>query len=282
MWTSRAALVLLTLLGLTSAAGARPLDQVTASGSLRVAVYRDFPPYSDEKAHNLRGLDVDLAAEIAKRLGVKVDYMILTAGEQVDDDLRNAVWKGHYMGGGVADLMLHVPLDPLLAQRNDNVVLFAPYFRDVVAVVTDPAQTGGDDLQAAFGEHKVGVEVQGLSDYYLTGAFSGQLRSNVVHFHTVAEAVDAMRKGEVAGVMAQLNEIEGALGKNRGRYHVQRMRTPGLRTPSWTLGMAVKDNSHDLADAIEPIVEGMVKDGSLARLFAKHGLTYNAPSQTQD
>ncbi len=279
LWVIRATVVFsLLLVDLASMADARPLAEVQASGSLRVAVYWDFPPFADGPRQNPRGLDVDLAAAIAKRLGVKVEYMVLTAGNDVNADLRNAIWRGPVVGGAVADLMLHVPVDPGLALRNDKVVIFAPYYVERIAVVTDPAQTGGDTLEDAFGNHKVGVEGDSLADSYLMRAFGG-LRDNVVHFLTVGEAIAAMQRGEVAGVMAQRSEIEGALKEHRGSYRIVHMPTPGLLISSWRPGMAVKEDARDLADAIEPIAGTMIRDGSLAALFAKYGLTYSPPHE---
>lgn len=270
----RLLVLIVALMALAGAASARPYDQVMESGNLRVAVYRDFPPFAAGPNDNLKGLDVELGAAIAKRLKVKVDYMNLTAGETVDDDLRNAVWKGHYLGGGIADLMLHVPFDRQMAIRNDNAVIFAPYYQEQVVVATDRAQTQADDLIGAFADHKVGVETASLSDFYLVGAFGGALRENVVHYTTPQEAVAAMRRGEVAGVMGTRSEIEGALGAARAAYRIGPMPSPGLTQTSWPIAMAVKVNSHDLANAIEAIVDTMGKDGTLAKLFAKHGLTY--------
>ena len=211
MWVIRAAVVFSALLLVgPSLAGARSLAAIKASGGLRVAVYRDFPPFVEGPQDDLRGLDVDLAAAIAKRLGVKVEYMVVTAGDDVDADLRNAIWRGPLVGGA-ADLMLHVPVDPRLAARNDKVVIFAPYYVERITVVIDPAQTGGNTLLDAFGGHKVAVAGDSLADLYLMGAFGGLLHDNVVHFLSVEEAVAAMQHGEVAGVMAQRSEIEGAL-----------------------------------------------------------------------
>ena len=255
-------------------AQARPYDDVIASGTLRVAVYRDFPPFASGPDNALSGIDVDLGAAIARRLGVAVSYMNLTAGETEDDDLRNAVWKGHYLGGGVADLMLHVPVDRILAERNDNVVIFAPYFEERVVVLSDPAQTSGDDLVSAFADHKVGVDLNSLADLYLGSAFGGSLRANVVHFHSVADAVAALRRVEVAGVVGTKGEIEGALHGDRGDYRLGPMPMPGLLRTSWPVGMAVKVNAHDLANAIEPIMAAMARDGSLRAIFAAHGLSY--------
>jgi ABC-type amino acid transport substrate-binding protein len=268
----------LLLVGSAPVAAARPLAAVESSGSLRVAVYQDFPPFAEGTRDDLHGLDVDLAAAVAKRLGVKVEYMVLAAGDDVDADLRNAIWRGPVVGGSVADLMLHVPVDPRLASRNDKVVIFAPYYVERVVVVTDPAQTSGNTLPDAFASHKVAVEGDSLSDLYLMGAFGGQLRDNVVHFLSVEAAVAAMQRRDVAGVMAQRSEIEGALKEHRGQYRIVEMPTPGLLVTSWRPGMAVKEDAHDLADALERITDTMIRDGSLASLFAKYGLTYTPPN----
>ncbi len=81
------------------------LDDLKAAGGLRVAVYRDFPPYSWQEAGEMRGIDADLARAIGRELGLKVTFMPLTPADDVDGDLRNAIWKGHYLGGGTAELM---------------------------------------------------------------------------------------------------------------------------------------------------------------------------------
>jgi ABC-type amino acid transport substrate-binding protein len=281
MWAIRAVAVIsaLLLVGPAWTARARPLAAVKASGSLRVAVYRDFPPFVEGPREDPRGLDVDLAADIAKRLGVKVEYMVLTAGDDVDADLRNAIWRGPVVGGGVADLMLHVPVDPKLASRNDKVLIVAPYYVERVVVVFDPTQTDGNTLLDAFGNHKIAVAGDSLPDLYLMGAFGGRLRDNVVHFLSIAEAVMAMQRGEIAGVMAQRSEIEGALKRHHGKYRIVTMPTPGLLVSSWRPGMAVAEDARDLADALELIADTMIRDGSLAALFAKYGLTYMPPHE---
>jgi ABC-type amino acid transport substrate-binding protein len=262
-----------------SPASARTLAAVKASGTLVVAVYKDFPPFVEGSSDGVHGIDVDLAAAIAARLGVKVEYLVLQSGDDVDADLRNAIWRGPLIGGKLADVMLHVPVDVKLAARNDKVLIFAPYYVERPAVVTDPAQVEGDTLLDAFSEHKVGVEGGSLADAYLIGAFAGQLRSNVVHFLSVAEAIAAMRRGEIAGVMAQRSEIEGAVKEVREKYRVREMPLPGLLNSAWRPGLAVKENARDLADALEPIIETMVRDGSLAELFGRYGLSYRPPHQ---
>ena len=51
---------------------ARPLDDIVEDGTIIIAVYRDFPPFSYHRDGLLVGTDVDLGRVIAKRLGVNV------------------------------------------------------------------------------------------------------------------------------------------------------------------------------------------------------------------
>ncbi|MBP2313284.1 substrate-binding periplasmic protein [Azospirillum soli] len=256
-------------------ASARPLDDVMADGRLRVAVYRDNPPFSYRDGGRLTGVDVDLGRVIAERLGVKVDYMELTAGETVFDDLRNAVWKGHYLGGGVADVMMHVPYEKEFGLRNPEAVLFGPYQRENFALARNPMRVT-QPLLAALPDEPVGVEVDSIPDFFLLGAFGGRLRERIVHYMTVPEAVDALVKGDVSAIVATQSQIEGALGERVKNFPVTPVSFPGMMTSSWDIGMAVKENSRDLAYAVGDVITATIEDGTLDKIFQRYGVTRNA------
>ena len=246
-------------------------------GRLRVAVYADFPPYSQRG----KGVDIAIGRELARRMGLEADIVEFPADEDMNDDLRNMVWKGHYLGTRPADVMLHVPVDPLLAERNDRVRIFAPYHLETLAVVRDPSRVGPVKGSAAsalevFTREKVGVETASLADDFLLGVLNGRLRDNVVHFTTVAQAVSALMAGEIAAVMASRAEIEGALGEG-GALEVGPVAMPELRIQGWPLGMAVKADHPDLADALSQAMVAIQRDGTLARIFREHGITHRTP-----
>ena len=88
------------------------MDAIHKRGRLKVAVYNNFPPYSDAG----KGIDVELGRALAARLGLQAEIIGFQAGEDMGDDLRNMVWKGHYLRGEPADVMLRVPVDPKFAQ----------------------------------------------------------------------------------------------------------------------------------------------------------------------
>jgi hypothetical protein len=52
---------------------------------------------------------------------------------------------------------------------------------------------------------------------------------------------------------------------------------PTLTSPGWDIGMAVKENSRTLGDAVEDIVAAMTASGELKAIFARHGVSYAPP-----
>jgi polar amino acid transport system substrate-binding protein len=261
---------------LCAVASARPLDDVVSAGALRIGVYRDNPPFSFRRDGKLVGVDVDIGRAIAERLKVDPAYMEITAGETVDDDLRNAVWKGHYLGGGVADVMLGVPYDRAFAQRNPNAAFFAPYLRQEFALARSPSAADGAGLEA-FRSEKIGVELGSLPDFFLTSTFQGALRANVVHFETVREAAKASLAGQVAGVMATRIQLEDALGERLKDFDVSAVSMQPLGRSTWQIGIAVKEDSRDLGYAAEDILAVLIADGTMAAIFRSYGLTYRPP-----
>ncbi|MDF3887143.1 transporter substrate-binding domain-containing protein [Cupriavidus basilensis] len=65
-------------------AGAEALDDVIKAGVLKVAVPQDFPPFGSVNAEmKPQGLDIDVAALIAKKMGVKLELVPVTSTNRV-------------------------------------------------------------------------------------------------------------------------------------------------------------------------------------------------------
>src|SRR5690242_1516466 len=107
MSSSRAAAIAaVTALSLGGVAAAASLQDVQRKGRLHVAVYREFAPFSDDG----KGVDVDLARALAAKLGVEAEIETFHEADDVDGDLRNVIWKGHFLRNApLADVMMHVP-----------------------------------------------------------------------------------------------------------------------------------------------------------------------------
>lgn len=259
-------------------ARARPIDKIGADGVLSIAVYRDFAPWSwRDAAGTLRGIDVDLGTALAAAIGFKARFTDFMADEGVDDDLRNMVWRGSLVGGSVADVMMHVPTDRRLALQVERAVIGAPYARESFAIACGP----GADCEVPppqWAGKRLAAELDSIPDFWLSGSFGGVMRSNVVHFLSGAAALDALKSGQADVAMASRAQVEHALAGNAAP-HIKQRRSPipALASPGWDIGIAVKDDSRDLADALEAAMDRFAADGTLVKLFAAYGVTHVPP-----
>ncbi len=249
------------------------MDAIHKRGRLKVAVYNDFPPYSDAG----KGIDVELGRALAARLGLQAEIIGFMAGEDMGDDLRNMVWKGHYLRGDPADVMLRVPVDPLFAKEHAQARIFGAYQQEVMGMARVASRIPSPNGSAAvalevFTREKIGVEGDTLADAFLGSVLQGRLRSNVSHFRSIGEAVAALKDERVAAVMAPLSELEGALA-GETRFAVEEARLGELNPRRWAIGMAVKADSGDLATALTDALAALQKDGTLAAIFKRHGVT---------
>lgn len=262
------ALLACAALACTVAAPARAdWDKLRATGILKVAVYNEFAPFSDKGA----GIDVDLAHALAARLGLKPSLLPFPADEEVADDLRNMVWKGHYLGYGPADVMMHVPVDNWLMSGNPQVRIFAPYYVETLRLVRNARSIPRFDGMQSLAGKRIGVEKVSLSGMLMLGEGEGRFRDQVQIYPSAGEALAALKDGSLDAVLAKRSEIEAAL---RGDpvfpdedVHFQRM-----PRASWAVGMAVRKDDEELARRLQAALNEMSASGELAALFAKHGV----------
>ncbi len=244
---------------------AADLDKNRTNGTLSVAVYEDFAPWSGKAG----GIDHDLAAAIAQKLGLKLSLIPFPAGEEVGDDLRNMVWKGHYLGIGPADVLMHMPVDRSVMLKNEQVEIFAPYYRDTVQLARNLKAIPDLDGTASLEGKKLGAEKVSISAMVLLGDAS--LRDNVNIYPSGVEAVQKLKAGEIDAVVATRAEIESVL---RGDAAFEVTDAPFSRLPrkGWVTGMAVKKENTELAQAVQKAVNELFESGEMAALFAKHGV----------
>lgn len=257
-------------------ARADSLEALRQRGRLRIAVYNDFPPYAMAGG---KGIDAEIGRAIAAKLGLAPEVVGYTAGEDMNDDLRNMVWKGHYLGTSPADVMMHVPVDEYLAKNNDKVRIFGPYHRETLALARNPDRVPALSGSAAvaleiFTREKIGVETATLADAFLLGVLNGRLRENVVHFPTVAEAAKGLQAGKVSAVLATRAELEAALAGSAGKVVVDQPKFAELKIDGWPLGMAVKADEGELAEAVAKALAELKQDGTVAAIFKRYGVSY--------
>ncbi len=272
--------LILPLLLQWQGAEARKYDDIIDSGYIEIAVYNDFPPYSFKQDGKPQGIDIEVGRLIARELGVEPRWFWFNADETLDDDLRNAVWKGHYLKRRVADLMMRVPYDPAYSRmldgygqmKNEMVVMFGPYHRERWWIARDTAQTRDIRTLANFQYLPIGVEIDTLPDFFLSSTLRGRLRDRVEHYASIPLALADLEEGKVAAVVGTRSQLVWGLhGKS---FDLSGDGLQGIGHAAWDIGLAVRHNFRQLSYAVEEIVSKLTTSGEIRKVFTEMGLTY--------
>lgn len=257
----------------------REFDKIIDDGWIEFALYEDFAPWSYKEGGKIVGVDVEIAKIIAEDIGVEPRFRLVQAGENLDTDMRNYVWKGATVGGRVSDVMLHVPYDSELTCRIEQVVFTGQYAMEALAIGYSDAEYPDEDERptpAYFRFDTVAVENDSISDFYLSSIGRGSVSDAINRFSTNEQAVAAMVAGETMATMAPLAVIEAGLTEGFG---VHRPPLPGLVHSTWTVGVAVNQQHRDLGYAVDYAIEKALADGRIEAIFAAHGLTFLPPER---
>lgn len=256
------------------------LARIQANGMLKVAVYKDNAPFSAGPANALTGLDVSLAEALARQLKLKLALLPFDAGENMNDDLRNMVWRGHYLGYGPADVMLQVPVDRFLMNENRQALIFAPYMRQVPVLMFDsrriPEVRSPEDLKGM----PLAAE-RGAGQASLLMGYGGGLLRNHVSIHSSGPlAAQAVVDGKAVAAYvtrAQAESVLAALSPRPEHFKLTELVLGNIPDRGWPVGMAIKAAHKDLGQAIEAAMQSLRASGELLAIFQKHGLTLTAP-----
>ena len=255
----------------------KELDALIEQGHMLFAVYEDYPPYSWEEGGQAKGVDVEIARLIAEDLGIEARFNFVAAGENLDADLRNNIWRGALIGGRIANVMMRVPYNSAFKCRVEQVVFTGQYAGESIAIAYAKAEYPEEKpVPAYFRFDLVGVENDSISDFYLSGFVGGQLRASIRRFSTTAKAMAALEAGEVKAVMGPKAELEFGL-TDRTALHQPPL--AGFAVSNWTLGVAVNFRYRPLSYAVDDAINAALQDGRIAAIYAAYGLSHSQPER---
>ncbi|WP_299785904.1 transporter substrate-binding domain-containing protein [uncultured Marivita sp.] len=253
------------------------IDQIIDRGYITFAVYEDYPPYSWEEAGQPRGIDIDIGHIIAEDLGVEPRFNFVTAGENLDADLRNNVWKGPIIGGAVSNVMLRVPYDSAFNCRVEQVVFTGQYMTESIAIAyAQDAYPDGGPVPAYFRFDTVAVENDSIADFYLTSFAGGQLSQGIRRYPSMQDAMEALSKGEVMAAMGPLAQLEFGAGEG---IAIHQPPLPGFAKSKWTLGTGSHFAYRGLSYSVDDAIFAALSDGRITAIFESYGLTHQPPER---
>lgn len=257
----------------------RSFDSILDEGWIEFAVYEDFPPWSREEKGEARGVDVEIGRLIAAALGVEPRFRLVQAGETLDADLINYVWKGAVVGGHVSDVMLHVPYDSDYACRIEQVTFTGQYAREAIAIAYDKADyPDKGPTPPYFRFDTVAVENDSISDFHLTSLLGPV--DKIRRYRSTALAVEALAGGETMAAMGPRAQLQAGIAAHAvAALAVHEPPLVGLTRGKWTLGVAVNFQHKDLAYAVDDAIGAALADGRIAAIFQTYGLTFEPPAR---
>ena len=251
------------------------LDTIQDRGWIEFAVYADFPPYSWEDGGKPKGVDIEIGRIIAKALDVKPRFNFVDAGENLEADLRNNVWKGPLVSGRASNVMLHAPYDSDFACRVEQVVFTGQVYAESIAIAyRKDAYPDEKPVPAYFRFDLVAVENDTIADFYLSRLAGGQLLSNIRRYPSYEAAMAALAAGDVKAAMGPRAQLEHGLTDDLALHEPP---LPGFGRGAWTLGVAVRHSWRPLAYAVDYAIEEALADGRIEAVFADYGLTFQPP-----
>jgi polar amino acid transport system substrate-binding protein/glutamate/aspartate transport system substrate-binding protein len=256
------------LVGSDACAGT--LDDIKASGTIRIAYREDAPPFSFRKdnAGDPQGFMSDLCRAVAARVGqqlgitgLKLAYVPVTSGDRFDA-----------ITGGKADLLCEATTQTL--KRRETVAFSIPTFVDGASFII--GTNGPKDIKNLEGK-TVGVLANTTTEAELKRALqAGQIKADVVSVKTHTEGIDAVEKGTVAAYYGDRAILTFLLVGGKPR--------PGLMLADAYLSiepyaLALRRGDEDFRLAVDRALSQIYRSGEVVKLFAASFGAATVPSQ---
>lgn len=223
------------------------LDRVLEAGILTVVGSGDYPPFNFyDDNDNVVGFDVDTGEEIAKRLGVELDYQT-SAWDGLPDGLR----AGRYDAilGSMA----------ITEKRLETVSFTVPYYYSGAQLIVrkDSGITDADQME--------GKEIGVVTGETFTED-AQNLGATVVPYEGVNQILMELLNGRVDGMITdRLVALNGMTQIADG----DELMMAGDLLRLEEMALAVRQEDNELREKLDEILEEMHADGTLAQISQK-------------
>ena len=238
--------------------GAATLDSVKKAGKLTIATSPDFPPFEELNADGtVTGIEIDIMELICQELGVELEIQQMNF-----DSVLPGVQAGKYDVG-----VSGISVTP---KREKNVKFTAPYCLAAQAIVV----LEGSDVTSKADLTDKAISVQSGTT---AESFCMENNYNISAFAANADAQAALVDGKVkAWVIDDLTAAEMVAAYNEGNPETKLVILDEAMTTE-PYAFAFNMESGSLVDAINEVLNKLVADGTVAKIFEKYNAPYTSP-----
>ncbi len=235
----------------TEAATTEPTEtEADTPKVLKMATNAYFQPYEYYDGDKIVGIDAEIAAAIAEKLG-----MTLEITDMEFDSIITAVNEGSVDFG-----MAGMTVNPDRQKEVDFSISYANG-KQVIIVKEGSAITTADDLYAEGASYKVGVQLGTTGDIYATDDFGAD---NVVTYSNGNEAVLALLGGSVDCVIIDNEPAKALVAANAGLKILE------TTYANEDYAICVKKGNSELLAKIDQAIKELTADGTIDAIIAKY------------
>ena len=236
-------------------ASARTLAEVKSLGAISMCANRDALPYASNKPET-PGFQIEIGRAIAEGLGVPLSI------EWIFPRRRANVVN--------CDMLLDNINDPEV--NEGRMRLSRPYQKSGLALgLRQDAEAISDFNELKKGQ-KIGVMVSSYA-----GMVLGKAGKSISPYAFQTDMVEDLLKGELYGAAVSAATMS---------YYILQHPESGLRLVnafdgvpqlSWEVAVGLRKSDAALVDAVNEILEKLIADGTLTRIYAKYGVEHRLP-----
>ena len=243
------------LLTVAGNAGARTLAEVKSLGSIVMCASPNALPYASEKPET-PGFQIEIARAITEGLGVSLDLEWIVARRR-----RNLV---------NCDMMFDIANDPEV--ETGGARLSRPYQKSGVALAL---RRDAEDI-STFAQLKQGQKI-GVMAGSVASVVLGMAEKSTSPYAFQSDMVDDLQKGELYGAAVSTASLS---------YYIFQHPDSGLRVVNafdnepgltWNVSVGLRKSDAALVDAVNAILDKLIADGTLTRIYAKYGVEHRLP-----
>lgn len=244
-----AALVLVMILAL----GACGKSNTVEKGVLIMGTNAEFPPYEYIENNEIVGIDVEIAAAIAEKLGLELRV------ENMEFDSIISSVKGGKIDIGAAGMTV-------TPERLEEVNFTTTYATgvQVVIVTEDSAITSVDDLFAEGANHTIGVQLATTGDLYSTWDIEDEGLGTIDRYPKGADAVMALKSGKVDCVIIDNEPAKAFVAENEG------LKILDTEYAVEDYAIAVNKDNAELLEQVDNALNELIKDGTVQKIVDKY------------
>ncbi len=243
------------LLAVAENASARTLAEVKSLGAILMCASPDALPYASDRPET-PGFQIEIGRAIAKGLGVSLNVEWIVARRR-----RNLV---------NCDMLLDSINDPEV--NEGRALLSRPYQRSGVVLGLRRDAEDISDFRQLKNDQKVGVMINSFASMVL-----GKAEKSTSPYAFQSDMVEDLLKGELYGAAVSAATMS---------HYIFQHPESGLRLVdafdgeselNWEVAVGLRKSDAALVDAVNKILEKLLADGTLARIYAKYGIKHRLP-----